>query len=103
MCNQPARANQHQEINLKTPGDNKLQWKKMQQAVEKAWNTWCKYDAAIHILGAAVDKVDPEKIPSSKVVWTDKDPTTVEPKARICGRGYEEEFVDGTHLQSQHR
>eukprot|EP00959_Pyramimonas_sp_CCMP1952_P001549 31812-Pyramimonas_sp.AAC.1 len=62
----------------------------MQQAVEKEWNTWCKYDASTHISGAAVDKVDPDKIPSSKVVWTDKGPTTVEPKARICGRGYEE-------------
>eukprot|EP00959_Pyramimonas_sp_CCMP1952_P330664 6924529-Pyramimonas_sp.AAC.1 len=66
----------------------------MQQAVEKEWNTRCKHDAATHISGAAVDKVDPDKILRSKVVWTDKDPTTFEPKARICGRGYEEEFDD---------
>ena len=28
------------------------------------------------------------------MAWTDKGPTTFEPKARICGRGYEEEFDD---------
>eukprot|EP00959_Pyramimonas_sp_CCMP1952_P397280 8324168-Pyramimonas_sp.AAC.1 len=46
MCSQPTRANKHQAINLKTLGDDKLKWKKMQQAVEKEWNTWCKYDAS---------------------------------------------------------
>eukprot|EP00959_Pyramimonas_sp_CCMP1952_P295769 6186411-Pyramimonas_sp.AAC.1 len=66
----------------------------MQSAVEKERNTWCKRDAATHISGAAVEKIDQDKILSSKVVWTDKDPTTFEPKARICGRGYEEEFDD---------
>ena len=59
MCTQPTRANKHQEINLKTLGDDKLKWKKMQQAVEKEWNTWCKCDAATHISGPAVEKVRP--------------------------------------------
>eukprot|EP00959_Pyramimonas_sp_CCMP1952_P255212 5330600-Pyramimonas_sp.AAC.1 len=50
--------------------------------------------ARCRISGTAVDKVDPDKILSSKVAWTDEDPTTFEPKARICGRGYEKEFDD---------
>eukprot|EP00959_Pyramimonas_sp_CCMP1952_P394605 8267805-Pyramimonas_sp.AAC.1 len=94
MCTQPTRASKHQEIKLKTLGDVKLKWKNLQSAVEKEWNTWCRHDAATHISGAAVGKIDPDKILSSKVVWVDKDPTTFEPKAGICRRGYEEEFDD---------
>ena len=88
------KANKRQEFNLNTLGNDVVKWKKMQGAVEKEWNARCICDAATRISGAAVDKVGPDKILSSKVVWADENPPTFEPKARTCGRGYGGEFDD---------
>ena len=68
-------------------------WEKMQAALSKEWNTRLKYDACTIVSGNAAKRVPEEKILTSKVVWTDKgNGSDFQPKARIVGRGFEEEY-----------
>ena len=67
--------------NLGPLGDDKANWRKLQEGPGKEWNARRKRDAATRVPGDAVKKIDPDKTLNPKVVWTDKGPETFEPEA----------------------
>lgn len=65
----------------------------LQQALEKEWSTWCKYDAVAVIPTNDAKKVSADVQITSSAVWANKGTnmtTDFQPKCRIVGRGFQE-------------
>ena len=97
----------HNKMQEDLPGfDSKVIAKAMQTAVSKEIGTWLKFDAVEVIppkQAAEVREKNPEKIISSRGVWTRKpkeSPQDLELKCRIVGRGFQEQYDESLRRDS---